>query len=58
MLGLFWSLGVKIAVFESKTAFLGSDNSGFEAKIIISSVIVYVQCNSFWFQCPKSIRKQ
>ena len=35
MLGLFWSLGVKIAVFESKTAFLGSDNSGFFAKIII-----------------------
>ena len=31
MLGLYWSSGVKIAVFESKTAFLGSDNSGFEA---------------------------
>ena len=56
--GFILVIGGKIAVFESKTAFLGSDNSGFEAKIIISSVIVYVQCNSFWFQCPKSIRKQ
>jgi len=31
MLGLFCSLGVKIADFGSKTAILGSDNSGFEA---------------------------
>jgi len=31
MLGLYWSFGVKIAAFGSKTAFLGSDDSGFEA---------------------------
>jgi len=29
--GFILVIGVKIAVFGSKTAFLGSDNSGFEA---------------------------
>ena len=40
MLGLYWSSGVKIAVFESKTAFLGSDNSGFEAVFTFQTPIL------------------
>ena len=40
MLGLFCSLGVKIAIFGSKTAILGSDTFGFEAVFTFQTPIL------------------